>query len=35
LNNFSMTDESDTSTFYTISRHFGHKLHYIKIGPPT
>jgi hypothetical protein len=35
LDNGSMIDEPDPSTFYTISRHFAHELHYIKVGPPT
>jgi hypothetical protein len=30
-----VTDERDPSTFCTLSRHVGHKLHYIKVGPPT
>jgi hypothetical protein len=30
LNNCSILDERDPSTFYNLSRYFGHKLHYIK-----
>jgi hypothetical protein len=32
LNNCSMSYEMDTSTFYTLSRYSGHKLHYIEVG---
>jgi hypothetical protein len=31
LNNCSMPDERDLSTFYILSICFGHKLHYIKV----
>jgi hypothetical protein len=32
LNNKSSIDERDTYTFYRLHGHFGHKLHYIKVG---
>jgi hypothetical protein len=35
LNHGSVIDETDPSTFYTLSRYFGHKSHYIKVLQPT
>jgi hypothetical protein len=35
VNNFSMLDERDPSDLYTLSRYFGHILHYIKDLQPT
>jgi hypothetical protein len=34
LSIFLMTDERESSTFYTLSGYFGHKLHYIKVLQP-